>query len=482
MLVAIVAGWNIAHGEMFLLSLAISAVVLWVASRLVGIRADALVVGLVIVGYLVGNRGFAQLHAPGLPLLPGETALGLGLALVAWHAVRTQTLPIRRDAMNFCVLAWLLIGAIRIPLDFRAYGFVALRDFAMVYYALFFFLGQAWAELPAEQRWTRRCLFIGIALSAPVFYVFNRNVDWFSSHLTLAGTPLIYVKSDVAGGFMAAGVVAFIYRFTCTGQVSSLLISAVALFGVIVCNSRAAIVALAAGVLWLIVLRMHRMLRVLGALILISLGGLCVHAVVTDQPFVATPLYRIYESGASIVDLKGSRVYLVDNLNDKFDNNQFRLVWWRAVVDETWTNGRWLGLGFGRDLAAEFLRVYYADANEDFSARSPHNFILTVFGRMGLLGLGALLAVVAVVAKRTWHAGHADAGNGDLNPSLPLWLTAWSILMGACFGVVLEGPMAAVVFWTVLGMANAAEAEAVREVEPGQEETQAAPVAEAVAR
>jgi hypothetical protein len=37
-----------------------------------------------------------------------------------------------------------------------------------------------------------------------------------------------------------------------------------------------------------------------------------------------------------------------------------------------------------------------------------------------------------------------------------LFSMCWVILVSACFGVVLEGPMGAVVFWTLLGLANAA--------------------------
>jgi len=465
-----VAGWEIAQGELFLMSLAVSATALWVGSRLAGIRADALVAGLVIVGYLVGNRGFAQLHMPGLPLFPGEAALALGLALLVWHAVRTATLPLRRDALNACVFVWILVGLIRVPLDIREFGFLALRDFASVYYALFFFLGQAWAGLPAEQRWVRRCLLLGLALTAPTFYAFDRFPDWVTANLTLGGFPLVFVKSDVAGGFMAAGALWFAHRFAQTGRMSSLLVSALALSGVIVCNSRAAIIAFAVGVLWIMALRVWPLLRVLGALLLLGFGSLCVQAVVTDGPWVATPLYRIYESTASVADTDGLRVYRAANLDDKSDNNQFRLVWWRAVVDETWANGRWFGLGFGHDLAAEFLRIYYADSNDEFTARSPHNFLLTVFGRMGLVGATLLLAILAGAAKMTWRAGRHDRGGDQADSSLPLWLAMWTILASACFGVVLEGPMGATVFWTVLGMANATgtDALATEKIQPNE--------------
>src|SRR5437868_4644190 len=58
-----------------------------------------------LFGYIVGNRGFAQLMLfPGLPLLPAEIAL---LAVGSWVTVQcafARTLPLRRDALNWAVL------------------------------------------------------------------------------------------------------------------------------------------------------------------------------------------------------------------------------------------------------------------------------------------------------------------------------------------------------------------------------------------
>ena len=45
---------------------------------------------------------------------------------------------------------------------------------------------------------------------------------------------------------------------------------------------------------------------------------------------------------------------------------------------------------------------------------------------------------------------------GDWVDTVP-WLTAWAILTSSCFGVVLEGPMGAVLFWTAVGIGCAAK-------------------------
>jgi O-antigen ligase len=224
---------------------------------------------------------------------------------------------------------------------------------------------------------------------------------------------------------------------------------------VFVSNSRAAVVAFFAGLLWLVALRATRMLRVFGVFLGIGLVAIVIHAIATPKPFYTTPLYRLYESVASMTDFKGTRSYQVAELSDKPDNNQFRLVWWHTVVDQTWDEGRWFGLGFGHDLGAEFFRVYYAESSEEFNVRSPHNFLLSIFGRMGIVGSLAFAAFIVALATKTWRA---RATLMEADSPMPLWLCAWTILVSACFGVVLEGPMAAMIFWTIVGMANGAPA------------------------
>jgi len=101
-----------------------------------------------LVGYLVGSRGFAQFFLlPNFPLLPAETGLLICVPVLVLRLAFKQTTALVRDGLNFAILAWILMGAARLPLDLRRYGLVALRDFAMVYYASFFFIAQASAGM-----------------------------------------------------------------------------------------------------------------------------------------------------------------------------------------------------------------------------------------------------------------------------------------------------------------------------------------------
>jgi O-antigen ligase len=192
------------------------------------------------------------------------------------------------------------------------------------------------------------------------------------------------------------------------------------------------------------------------AAVAIVLGALALRI-----PWERTPVYFAYEQIASLTDPHGHRSYTGESTFNKGDNNRFRWVWWQSAVGETIDGGPWLGLGFGYDLADQFVREFYPEDTDEFTTRSPHNVLVTVFARMGAVGLAAFLAVAAVTAARTWRA--IARGPEDAAP----WCAAWAVLTSACFGVVLEGPMGAVVFWTLLGLGQAGHA-------PPAEETPAA--------
>jgi hypothetical protein len=475
--VAVFASWQVAHGSFAFTGFAVAMILLLVANRVLRISPDVITAGAVLVGYLVGNRGFAQLSVPNLPLLPGELALALGLVCTLWRAARDQRLPLRRDALNFVVLLWLALGAARLPIDVRSHGFVAIRDFAMVYYALFFFLAQEWAREPRSRAWIGGCLTVGLALTMPAFTAFVLRTDFFAHTLVLGNAPLIYVKSDVAGSFMAAGVFWFLYRYTERRRPLWLGLVALNLGGVFWCNNRAAVVALLFCVAWVVVLHVKPWLRVLGALAAVGALALLGEAALPHASGRSSQAYRLYESALTVVDFSGSHVPLTEDLSDKPDNNRFRTTWWREVIGEASSEGLWFGLGFGHDLTAQFVQVYYAESGEDFTVRSPHNFALSVFARMGLAGSGLLLMLLGLTARGTWRSSLQD----EARRPHPEWLAVWAIFVSACLGVVLEGPMGAVVFWTSLGLANSelAEPEIPAEASPREPAPLPSPAASA---
>lgn len=445
---AVWLGFDLAEGSYGVAMLAAAACGVAVLHYLLRLSVDTLVLGLVLLGYLIGNRGFAQLSLfPGLPALPAEVALALGGGWLVVKCALERRLPFELVPLHLSLLALLVVGAGRLVVDFPEYRFLALRDFATVYYAGFFYVAQSMAEDVRVRRFLRTCLLAGVLTIPVVFSLFQAFPEFFLSTLVVRSAPLIYIKSDVALPMAAAGI--FLLHFdplvSRRWWVSALAV-AIVLF-VFSSNSRAA----QAGVLvvdaWLLVRGSRVPWLHAGAL---ATAGLLLAAVAFSGqvPWAEKKLQSSVERALSVTDFSGRRAYKAEDLGDKGDNNRFRLVWWRAVARETLEQNPVFGLGFGYDLARGFVMEYEAGLGEDFAARSPHNIVFTLFGRLGLVGV----ATAGVVMIAMVRAAERSRQTGD-DERLGLWCMAGVLAVAACFGVVLEGPMGALPFWTLAGIA-----------------------------
>ena len=446
---AVLVGWHVANNSYGLPLLLVAGTAFVGSLAYLGLGVDLVALCGLLVGYVVGNRGFAQLTLlPGLPLFPAEAGLALALAGMVVRSALSRSVPWRRDALNAAILVWIAVAGARILPDMRQHGAMALRDFAVVYHALFFFVAQALAAEPRAKALLQRSLFLATLLAVPCFELFRRFPEFFLDRLTVAGVPLIYLKGDLIATFIAVGAVLTYARYDATRRPFWLLASLASVVVVLSSDNRASVVALLGATLCFVIARRWRWVGMLaGASAGAALLLLALAVFAFPQSSRPRPLAYVVDRVASIFDVSGRYQYTTEN-DYKADNNRFRLVWWRTVIDQTLEQGPLLGLGFGYDLAEEFTREYGAD--EEMTARSPHSILVTVFGRMGVIGFLAFLGLLIALAARTLAAVRAYETDGNA----VLWIVAWVILISACFGVVLEGPMGAVVFWTVLGLAN----------------------------
>lgn len=451
-ILAIWLGYQVANGSYFWPGLATVIALGASLARLLRLPFDVILTGMVIFGYLVGNRGFAQLMpAPNLPLLPAEAAL---MVAGFWRTIRwafARESPVRRDALNYVLVGWILLGSARFAFDLPNHGFLAVRDFATVYYAAFFFLVQDMTRDPQARRWLLGCLLAGLCLMPVAFGLSEGFPMLFQDYFAVHGIPLIIFKGDLAFTFF--GVAALMLFFSFTGPVRFWAgITAMGLvLWLLASDNRASFLGLitAAGLLlvagkW----RFPATLGLTGAFAALILTGM---ATIGNSTWAADKIRGATDRMHSILDYRGEGNYMSGDNYYKGHNNQFRAVWWKNIVTETWETNPALGMGFGHDLAGAFLQEYYPEGTaEEFSARSPHNIAITAFGRMGLVGLAVWVSFCAVLLKRTWQALRTS----EDQTNWALWCGAWVILVSATFGVVLEGPMGAVVFWSILGLAH----------------------------
>jgi hypothetical protein len=447
----IIVGVNIANENFGWATLAALACCWVIVERVSDALPDAWLLAGAVVGYIIGNRGFAQLQPTAqIPLLPAEAVLLVAVpALIARMAMKRAT-GVRNDFLNYSILVWIVIGSARLPLDLSRFGVMALRDFAMVYYAAFFFVGQEFGAQGASARLLKRALTIAFVGLLPAVVVVEFAPDFLYDHFTLRGIPIIYHKSDLIATSLAAG---FFWLWTrkdkSNNRIWFLPAAASLLLIGIMASPRAAMAAVAiTTALWLLFGRWRIAAAEIGIVLGASVLTLAVLGISGKDLRTSAP-YSAYEHAVSIFDPAGKGSYINGESGDPGDNNRFRIIWWGDVIDETLGTNPVFGLGFGSDLASRFLADYDLLSDENFSARSPHSMIMTVFGRMGIVGLLAWIAVSAGMAKMAWHLfGRGDPeGIGLASIVCVTWISA-------CVGVVLEGPMGAVVFWTVVGLAN----------------------------
>ena len=168
-----------------------------------------------------------------------------------------------------------------------------------------------------------------------------------------------------------------------------------------------------------------------------------------------TRFYAVYEHMLSITDFSGTRTYKNRESMSTGANNRFRLEWWRTVIQDTLTTSPLTGLGFGYDLSDRFVLDYYQNFGEGFRTRSPHSIFLTIFGRTGVIGSLLFLILLATMVRQTISSIILTRQKSLPTRSFQYWCLVWVIFGSASFGVVLEGPMGAIPFWTFLGLANA---------------------------
>ncbi|MBI3885588.1 MAG: O-antigen ligase family protein [Opitutae bacterium] len=459
---AVWIGISLAQEDYFVAALSAGASLWVVLSWTRGPLAEAWLLAFLFVGYVIGNRGFAQINpVPGLPVFFSELGLGFAFSMVVLRCSLKRELPLRRDWLNGLLLFWLALGAGRLALDIRQYGFMAMRDFAMVYYVLYFFTAQALAQHEPSRRLLHQAIILTFAVLPVVGLLATTLPVFFLTHFLVAGVPLIFIKGDLLATFLFTGYVILLpsARISWNDSLWRWAASLVSLTLGLTTLSRSSLVGLLVAIGWLALAGRFRHLRTLITVCAVGLFAVTVYSLLRREDFTRTKAYAIYEAAASIFDYSGTANYENEMSSNKGDNNRFRLIWWKNVAEETLATSPVTGLGFGHDLAKGFLLEYYPTNDTEFTARSPHNVFVTVFGRMGLLGVAALLAIYWVIGRGTARAAQLARLDSTKQDNMTLYAAIWVIMISACFGVVLEGPMGAMPFWIMLGLVHFAASE-----------------------
>ncbi len=432
------------------------------------VRFEALILGFLLFGYVVGNRGFAQLtFRQDSPLYFGEVGMLICLGLVTARRALTRELVMPKAPLAYAIVAFLLIGAVRLYLDavLLNTGSVvttAIRDSAAVYYALFFFIAYQIGKSVSAGKFVERALLAGFVLLIPVAALEIWSSELLS-RLTFHGYPIIQYKGDLLATFLGIG--AFYFFLTPTKgmtrvffRICSLLSLSLMLFPM----SRAALSGFVCAALLLIMARRPQFLMYQIGIAITALFAIA-FLQLSNIHFESDFFRNLSDRASSIIDFSGTGHYHGTIGDTSVANNEFRTIWWKTVFDETMQKGPLFGLGFGYDLTSSFMRAYFLTGGEDTATtRSPHSILFTVLGRMGLIGLLSFLIILFLIGRMALSAARAVARREQPEQNLIPWCASIALLVAAMFGVVLEGPMGGILFWSLLGLAVSQPTEATK--------------------
>lgn len=404
-----------------------------------------------VCGYLVAGKGFAYL-SPFPPIYIGEVALaGLMGIMIFRMALHLGGISIPRGGLTTIILIFGIYGSVSLLFTIREYKIDALKDFATIYYAAFFFLGYAFFSTAADRRLFFR-LFPIVALLGVTGYLLSFTA-WSPRDalrvVTLFGRPVYWPHGDTVVP-LAAALAAWFYgrgivggRFVVLGAIgSSLAIGLCTLFGKMAFGFSYLFLAL-----WMLFAGQTRFVLIL--VVAGILGGIAVGGFVAVSDSGTGPEFT--EKLSSEISSLNPDTWLTDQTG----TSGWRMAWWKHIAGRVIDENPAFGLGLGSDFTTSFYQ-YWAGPGSIFVqqgvvTRYPHNIIFTILGRLGFVGLALLIVLYVAIALRAIEAARLVR----CRPSIEL-LICWSYvvagLMNGLVQMTFESPYAAIPFWTFLGL------------------------------
>lgn len=412
-------------------------------------------IGLLLLGYLLGDKGFAHLGIG--PVYIGEVVLALCLGLFVAAPDFGTFNPSPLIWLIVCLDGWCFFRTFPY---FDEYGADTLRDAVIYGYSIFAFLIAAYM---ARQDFIEKfCLIYDKVITASIIVM--PLLLLLSPHEVVGPdeVPPIFLKAgDVA--VHLAGALAFRLlglrkvaapRNPVAGPIIDGLFWISWFISMLWAASASRGGMLAVGLSVLVMLlfgfgRRQVMAFLAGTVLILGLLGLFSVRIEQDRREVS-----VSQLAANVESvLEGDRFA---DASDLAATARWRLQWWGDIVDYVvFGDYFWRGRGFGINLAD--ADHYQVDA--DGTLRSPHNAHITILARAGVPGLVLWLAILAsfgfALVRRATAMRRLGAANWQ---KLNLWILAYWVatLVNATFDVYLEGPQGGIWYWSILGFGLAA--------------------------
>ncbi|NIJ54972.1 O-antigen ligase family protein [Dyadobacter arcticus] len=401
-----------------------------------------------LMGYLLIGKIYATLHIPFTPVYIGEIFLLIGLL-----KLRNKALDMRRF---YFIIIFILIGLINLAINVSTYKLEAVRDFAMIYYSLFFIIGYYNISEKSLHK-LRITLLNCIKYVVPSLLLIRIIKSLFQPTLnefTYESVALFATKS----GDIQVYLVLFM----------TLLIS----------NSKSKIIKyknfyyLMCGALLISTASLNRGGFVAFSFaLLIGFRHFNFHQKISSFYILIFAVFIIF-SGVEIADVRPdsrgrqiSITQLRENIISLFSSDtnnagrtqgtkKWRMEFWSTLIGEVTENPNtmWLGLGLGPNLLSQFEQFAVDDEDSERKTKHPHNYTINIFSRLGIIGLFGWLFVLFCFFRQAIPMLLFSKKRPTLAWSFTLLVIAG--LINSNFDVYLENPMGAIIFWVSMGIAS----------------------------
>jgi hypothetical protein len=411
-----------------------------------------------LIGYLAAitiiGKGPTYIGIP--PVFWGEAALAASLAWAISQRGPLGVCGANPKSLSAVVFLFMFVGAALTAVSFQSWGIEAIRDAAIWYYAALYFVGLTLASFAdlADRVWRCVLLFWLLALIWAVADAASGDrLSEMGPVLPWRGVSVLSNShSEVRQNMALGAIIVLCTSFLTRRPLVRVLLAGPAIAGLALLaasRGRGTRLGIAAGLVAVMFLAFARGAKVNMSRRVVAMLGLLVVAAM-----LATSLADI-----DLVRRANFDRFLDADLNAPVGTAYWRMIWWQNLIDEVLTKNALFGLGFGENLSV-YNPFIIDELRAKWPVRSPHNFNMTVFSRMGIVG-SVLWAAVLVLGigglfARLWRGGehhwrYSDQRREELAFWLLVLIATW---VNSSFGVLMEGPVLGVWFWFALGFAT----------------------------
>lgn len=418
---------------------------------------EAMLCFFLLMGLLIGQKGFTYLHLTSF-LFVSEIFFAVLVIIYIVNTIIHHRPFIPDTWLAKVILLFLLYCTLHLYLDYIKYQFMALRDAPLAYYTFFFILSYRISHQRAILRVLEKWL-PSVFLIAALGYAFYNVIPGLRDYLDAIqiGEIRFMLANDVSMNAAFGALFYFYGRFVKANQVTPWVWIGILLscFAILAAVRGTMVVTTIVSLGLLMRFYQKNIIRhalIFGGVVIVVIATMVIISFPNTDQNLPAPIRGVVEE-LNAMQFGFNQSNKVETTADT--TAQWRMLWWKFLIEDTMAHSPFTGGGFGMDIATPFLMTYHGvhvPAEEWERVRGAHSALLTIFARLGLIGVFFFVLIMGSIARRVWVSLHLLKQG-----RLPLWyLTIIGYIVGgfvvSFFQYTWEAPYTAIPFWMMVGV------------------------------